>query len=66
MILFACCLVGTGLCYYLGVRTPGPRGHGTTKGWLISLGVGVVLGALYYVFSAYGMLFSLDTLLDTF
>ncbi len=64
MILFTCCLIGTGLCYYLGVRTPGARGHGTAKGWAVSLAIGFVLGALYYGFSAYGMLFSLDSLLD--
>ena len=66
MILFACCLIGTGFCYYLGVRTPGTRGHGTTLGWIVALVVGVVLGALYYAFSAYGMFFSLDSLLDSF
>jgi hypothetical protein len=46
MILFACCLLGTGFCYYLGLKTPGRGGNGTTKGWAISLAVGVVLGAL--------------------
>jgi hypothetical protein len=64
VILFACCVAGTGLSYYLGVRTPGLRGHGTTKGWAISLAIGLVLGALYYAFSAYGMMFSIDNLLD--
>ena len=66
MILFACCLLGTGFCYYLGLKTPGRGGNGTTKGWAISLAVGVVLGALYYAFSAYGLLFSLESLLGDF
>jgi len=31
-------------------------------GWATSLVIGVVLGLLYYVYSAYGLLFSLDSL----
>ncbi len=65
MTLFACCLAGTALCYYFGLKSPG-RGNGTTKGWVASLIVGVLLGALYYAFSAYGLLFSLDSLLGDF
>ena len=59
--LFLFCMAGTALSYSLGLRTPG-RGQGTVKGWLTSLAIGVVLGFLYFVYSAYGLLFSLDSL----
>ena len=62
MTLFLFCLAGTGLSYFMGLRTPG-RGNGTVKGWAASLAVGVFLGLLYYVYSAYGLIFSLDALL---
>ena len=61
MTLFLFCMAGTALCYFLGLRTPG-RGQGTVKGWAASLAIGVVLGLLYFVYSAYGLLFSLDSL----
>jgi hypothetical protein len=61
MTLFLFCMAGTALSYVLGLRTPG-RGHGTAKGWTASLAIGVVLGLLYYAYSAYGLLFSLDSL----
>ena len=35
---------------------------GTVAGWATSLGIGVILGLLYYVYSAFGLLFSLDSL----
>ena len=37
-------------------------GIGNPKGWAVSLVIGVFLGLLYYVCSAYGFLFSLDAL----
>ena len=52
---------GTALSCLLGLRTPG-REQGTVKGWSASLAIGVVLGLLYFVYSAYGLLFSLDSL----
>ena len=61
MSLFVFCVAGTALSYLMGLRTPG-RGYGTAKGWAASLAVGVVLGLLYYVYSAFGLLFSLDSL----
>lgn len=61
MILFICCIVGAALSYFVGVRTPG-KGYGMVKGWITSVVIGVVLGLLYYAFSAYGLLFSLDFL----
>ena len=61
MTLFVFCMAGTALSYLLGLRTPG-QGHGTVKGWTASLVVGGVLGLAYYAFSAYGLLFSLDSL----
>ena len=61
MSLFVFCVAGTALSYLMGLRTPG-RGYGTAKGWAVSLAVGVVLGLLYYVYSAFGLLFSLDSL----
>ena len=61
MTLFLFCMAGTALSYLLGLRTPG-QGKGTVKGWGASLAIGVVLGLLYFVYSAYGLLFSLDSL----
>ena len=61
MSLFVFCVAGTALSYLMGLRTPG-RGYGTAKGWAASLVIGVVLGLLYYVYSAFGLLFSLDSL----
>ncbi len=61
MSLFAFCIAGTVLSYFAGLRTPG-KGYGTAKGWTISVVVGMFLGLLYYVYSAYGLLFSLDSL----
>ena len=62
MTLFLFCLGGTGLSYFMGLKTPG-RGNGTVKGWAVSLILGVFLGLLYYVYSAYGLIFSLDAFL---
>lgn len=62
MALFLVCMAGTALSYAMGVRAPG-KGYGTAKGWLASLVVGVFLALLYYVYSAYGLMFSLDSLL---
>ncbi len=61
MTLFLFCLAGTGLSYFMGLKTPG-RGHGTVKGWAVSLILGVFLGLLYYAYSALGLIFSLDAL----
>lgn len=61
MTLFIFCLAGTALSYFIGLKTPG-RGYGTGKGWISSLIIGLILGLLYYVYSAYGLLFSLDSL----
>jgi len=60
--LFLFCLSGTALSYFVGLRTPG-KGYGTVKGWTISLVIGAFLGLLYYVYSAYGLIYSLDSLL---
>jgi len=62
MTLFLFCLAGTASSYFIGLKTPG-SGYGTTKGWTSSLIIGVFLGVLYYVYSAYGLIFSLDSLL---
>ena len=62
MSLFIFCLAGTALSYFTGLKTPG-KGSGTVKGWTFSLVIGLSLGLLYYVYSAYGLLFSLDSLL---
>ena len=62
MTLFLFCLAGTALSYVVGLRTPG-KGYGTVKGWAVSLVIGGFLGLLYYVYSAYGLIFSLDALL---
>ena len=62
MTLFLFCLAGTALSYFVGLKAPG-NGYGTVKGWTISLVIGVFLGLLYYVYSAYGLIYSLDSLL---
>ena len=61
MTLFVFCLAGTALSYFVGLKTP-RRGYGPAKGWTASLVIGVFLGLLYFVYSAYGLLFSLDSL----
>ncbi len=65
MILLASCVTFTVLSYYTGVKTSG-KGNGTVKGWTVCIVMGVLLAASYYAFSAYGMLFSLDSLLADF
>jgi len=65
MILLAFCVAVTALSYYMGVKTSG-RGNGTVKGWTGCIVLGVLLAASYFAFSAYGMLFSLDSLLANF
>ncbi len=62
MTLFLFCMAGTALSYVMGVRAPG-TGYGTAKGWAVSLVIGVFLALLYYAYSAYGLMFSLDSLL---
>lgn len=66
MILLIICLCGTALSHYLGVRNSGVRGRGTTAGWLLSLMIGVVLAGIFYGFSAFGLIVSLDTLFSDF
>ncbi|MBV8893849.1 MAG: hypothetical protein JO266_18090 [Acidobacteria bacterium] len=61
MSLFAFCIAGTALSYLLGLKMPG-RGYGTVIGWGTAVTIGVFLGLLYYVYSAYGLLFSLESL----
>lgn len=63
MSLFIFCFAGTALSYFTGLKNPG-KGSGTVKGWTLSLFIGLFLGLLYYVYSAYGLLFSLDSLLS--
>ena len=61
MSLFIFCLAGTALSYFMGLKTPG-NGGGTVKGWTVSLAIGLFLGMLYFVYSAYGLIFSMDAL----
>ena len=61
MTLFLFCVAGTALSYFMGLRTRG-TGYGTPLGWMISVLLGLILGLLYYLYSAYGLLFSLDSL----
>ena len=63
MTLFIVCIAGTGLSYFLGLRSPS-RSRGTVSGWIASLAIGVILALLYYAYSAYGLLFSLDSFLQ--
>jgi thiamine transporter ThiT len=60
LTVFVVCMLGTGLSYFLGLRTPAR--FGTAKGWTASMVTGLILGLMYFVYSAYGMLFSLDSL----
>jgi len=64
MILTSITLGGTALCYWIGTQTPGRFRHGTPKGWIAALVIGALLAAVYYSFSAFGLLVSLDNLLD--
>lgn len=66
MILLLICLCGTALSYYLGVRTPPAYVYGTLKGWMFALLIGAVLTLIFYAFSTFGLMVSLDTLLGDF
>ena len=66
MILLALCLAGTALSYFMGVKHPGRNARGTGKGWFVSLIIGGILAAMFYGFSAFGLLVSLDSLLADF
>lgn len=66
MILFVLCLAGTALSYFIGVKNPGLRASGTVKGWIVSLLLGGLLAVTFYAFSAFGLLFSLDSLIGDF
>jgi hypothetical protein len=59
-------LAGTALSYFLGVKSPGLRGYGTAKGWIICLLIGAGLALTFYAFSAFGLMVSLDSLLSDF
>lgn len=61
MIVLAVCFIGTLLAYWLGVTAPGPRNYGTPRGWLLAGAIGLVLGLAHFVFSLYGLLFSLES-----
>lgn len=64
MILILLCIAGTCLSYYLGIRAR-TRRYGTPGGWLTVILIGVLLGLAYYAFSAFGLLVSLDSLVDS-
>jgi hypothetical protein len=66
MILFALCLAGSALSYFLGIRNPGRNAQGTVKGWVVSITVGCLLALTFYAFSAFGLLMSFDSLLSDF
>lgn len=66
MILFALCLAGSALSYFMGVRNPGRNAQGTVKGWVISIAIGCLLALTFYAFSAFGLLISFDSLLSGF
>ena len=66
MILTAICLFAAGLCYYLGLTDPGPRGRGTVGRWAICLGIGALLALIFYSFSAFGLIVSIDNLFSDF
>ena len=66
MILIALCLAGSALSYFMGVRSPGRKARGTLKGWIVSLMIGSLLALTFYAFSAFGLMFSLDSLLSDF
>ena len=65
-MLIALCLVGTSLSYFLGVRNPGERGYGTLKGWIAALLIGGALALTFYTFSAFGLMFSIESLFSDF
>jgi hypothetical protein len=65
-MLIALCLVGTSLSYFLGARSPGVRGYGTPKGWIIALLIGGALALAFYAFSAFGLMFSIESLFSDF
>lgn len=62
MILTSLCLFATALAYYLGVSKPGPRGFGTPLGWVASLLIGGLLAGMFYAFSAFGLIVSIESL----
>jgi hypothetical protein len=64
VILTLISVLGTGLAYFLGVSNPGRQGRGTGKGWLAALVIGLCLAGVFYLFSAMGLMVSLDNLLD--
>lgn len=66
MILFALCLAGTAACYVIGVKNPGVGTWGTPKGWIISLVIGSLLALIFYAFSAFGLIVSIDSLFSDF
>jgi hypothetical protein len=64
MILTSVTLGCAALCYWIGTQTPGRFRHGTAKGWIAALVIGALLAAVYYGFSAFGLLVSIDNLVD--
>ena len=64
MILTSLCLIATALSYYLGASNPGPRRFGTPVGWIASLLLGCVLAGVFYAFSAFGLIVSIESLFD--
>ena len=66
MILASLCLIGTALSYYLGACNPGPRRMGTTKGWLLALLIGAILASVFYAFSAFGLIVSIESMFSDF
>ena len=66
MMLFALCLIGTALSYFLGIKNPGRNARGTVKGWVVSILIGGLLALTFYAFSAFGLLISFDYLLSDF
>ncbi len=66
MIVFALCLAGTALSYFIGVKNPGLRALGNTKGWIFALIIGACIASAFYAFSAFGLLLSLDSMLSDF
>ncbi len=65
-MLIALCLAGTSLSYFLGVRSPGDHGYGTPKGWIVTQLTGAALALTFYAFSAFGLMFSLESLFSDF
>jgi hypothetical protein len=66
MILLLICLCGTALSYFLGLRTPSAYAYGTLKGWLFALLIGAALTLIFYAFSTFGLMVSLDSLFSDF